>query len=41
MARVYDGRAHGALAVLADMTAKEWLREAAPERDEEDGDEPV
>lgn len=41
MARVYDGRAHGALTVLADMTADEWLREAAPEPDEEDDDEPV
>jgi len=41
MARVYDGRAHGALAVLADMTADEWLREAAHDHDEEDDDEPV
>ena len=27
MARVFDGRAHGAVQVLADMTESDWLHE--------------
>ena len=34
MVRVFDGRAHGAMEVLAGMTEGEWLREADGRRDD-------
>ena len=36
MARVFDGRAHGAVQVLADMTESDWMHEVC---DHGDGEE--
>lgn len=35
MVRVFDGRAHGAMEVLADMTEGDWLREVDGRRDDD------
>ena len=39
MARVFDGRAHGAVQVLADMSEADWLREASRQDDGEADDD--
>ena len=39
MARVFDGRAHGAVQVLADMTEGDWMHEVCDHRDEEETDD--
>lgn len=38
MVRVFDGRAHGAMEVLAGMTEGDWLREADRRGDDGDGE---
>ena len=39
MARVFDGRAHGATQVLADMTESDWLQEVYGRDKEEAADD--
>ena len=36
--RVFDGRAHGAMEVLADMTESDWLREVDGRGNDDDGE---
>ena len=38
MVRVFDGRAHGAMEVLTDMTGVDWLREADGRENDGDGE---
>ena len=39
MVRVFNGRAHGAVQVLADMTEGDWLYEVCDHGDEEEADD--